>query len=67
MTIKEWRTEYEDQINDKFIVYGHTHRGYVDKEKKEANTGSWVDGSRHPQYKKNTYIIITDITPIDDL
>ena len=46
-TIKEWRKEYKAQIDDKFIVYGHTHRPYVDKANKEANTGSWVDDPEH--------------------
>jgi UDP-2,3-diacylglucosamine pyrophosphatase LpxH len=57
-TIKEWRTKYKDQIDDKFIVYGHTHRPFVDIAKREANTGSWVDDPSHPMYEKNTYIII---------
>jgi UDP-2,3-diacylglucosamine pyrophosphatase LpxH len=59
-TIEEWRTEYKDQIDDKFIIYGHTHRPYVDKANKEANTGSWVDDSEHPWYKKNTYLTIEE-------
>ena len=59
-TIEEWRTEYKTQIDDKFIVYGHTHRPYVDKARKEANTGSWVDDPEHPMYMKNTYITIEE-------
>lgn len=59
-TIKEWRKKYKDQIDDKFIIYGHTHRPYVDKANKEANTGSWVDDPEHPWYKKNTYITIEE-------
>jgi UDP-2,3-diacylglucosamine pyrophosphatase LpxH len=64
-TIEEWRTEDKNQIDDKFIVYGHTHRPYVDTAKKEANTGSWVDDPQHPPpenntYKKNTYITIEE-------
>jgi predicted phosphodiesterase len=59
-TIKEWRKKYKEQINDKFIIYGHTHIPYVDKANKEANTGSWVDDPEHPWYKKNTYITIEE-------
>ena len=59
-TIKQWRTKYKDQIDDKFIIYGHTHRPYTDEDKKEANTGSWVSDAKRSYLKKNTYITIEE-------
>jgi UDP-2,3-diacylglucosamine pyrophosphatase LpxH len=54
------RKEFEDQMGDCFIVYGHTHRPFVDLEQKIANTGSWVDDTSVPYLKKDTYITIEE-------
>ncbi|MBU7014540.1 MAG: UDP-2,3-diacylglucosamine diphosphatase [Theionarchaea archaeon] len=54
------REEFEDQIGDCFIVYGHTHHSYVDPEQKMANTGSWVDDTSVPHLIKDTYITIDE-------
>jgi UDP-2,3-diacylglucosamine pyrophosphatase LpxH len=54
------RKELEDQVGDCFIVYGHTHRSFVDLEQKIANTGSWVDDTSAPHLKKDTYITIEE-------
>lgn len=59
-TIKEQKEVYKDQIGDKFIVYGHTHRPFVDVAGCLANTGSWVDEPSRPYLKKNTYIAIEE-------
>lgn len=34
-----------------FIVFGHTHKPFIDVQKRVANTGSWIKGASHP----NTY------------
>jgi UDP-2,3-diacylglucosamine pyrophosphatase LpxH len=60
--IEELRKKFEDQIGDRFIVYGHTHRPFVDEERRQANTGSWVDDPNLPMFKKNTYIAIEENT-----
>lgn len=57
------REEFRDQMGDTFLVYGHTHRPFVDEENRLANTGSWVDDPLLPMYKKNTYIQIEDFKP----
>ena len=39
------------------LVYGHTHRPFIDKEKGVVNTGSWVD--EEPEGRpRNTYVTI---------
>lgn len=62
-TIDQWREKNADQLNDKYIVYGHTHRGGVDGERRVGNTGSWVDDPSHPELEKNTYIAIEEGEP----
>ena len=34
-----------------FVVFGHTHKPFIDVEKRVANTGCWVDGT----LPSNTY------------
>ncbi|MBU7023992.1 MAG: hypothetical protein HXS40_07470, partial [Theionarchaea archaeon] len=50
------RKELEDQVGDCFIVYGHTHRSFVDQKHKIANTGSWVDDASASHHKEDTCI-----------
>jgi predicted phosphodiesterase len=37
---------------DEILVFGHTHRSFVNKKENVVNTGSWVSESRTP----NTYV-----------
>jgi UDP-2,3-diacylglucosamine pyrophosphatase LpxH len=39
------------------LVYGHTHRPFIDEENTVANTGSWVDEGP-PDRLRNTYLMI---------
>ncbi|MGA9140371.1 MAG: metallophosphoesterase [Methanocella sp.] len=41
------------------LVYGHTHRPFINEEKTVANTGSWVDEGPADR-PRNTYVIIED-------
>lgn len=43
-----------------WLVYGHTHRGYVDEESKTANTGSWGRGGEDSRLD---YLIIENGMP----
>lgn len=45
---------------DEALVYGHTHRPFINKEKTVANTGSWVDESALSKEYHNSYIEISD-------
>ncbi len=39
------------------LIYGHTHKPFINEEKTIANTGSWVDEGP-PDRPRNTYIVI---------
>lgn len=41
------------------LIFGHTHRPFIDYEKKVANTGSWIDELPIKSHQ-NTYIQIKD-------
>jgi hypothetical protein len=41
-------------MKDDVLVLGHTHRPFIDEDKKVANTGSWVSEAA----EQNTYITI---------
>lgn len=41
------------------VIYGHTHRPFIDEEKGVANTGSWVDEGPADRLR-NTYVVIKD-------
>ncbi len=41
------------------LVYGHTHRPFINEEKTVANTGSWVDEGPVDR-PRNTYVTIED-------
>ena len=41
------------------LIYGHTHRPFINEEKTVANTGSWVDEGP-PDRPRNTYLVIQD-------
>ena len=41
---------------DEFLIFGHTHKPFIDKENKVANTGSWVNSTE----EFNTYITISN-------
>ncbi len=58
--IAEWRNRNNDEIADKFIVYGHTHDPFVDENRQIANTGSWLNDPYFPYLEKNTYVTIRD-------
>ncbi|MBU7021386.1 MAG: UDP-2,3-diacylglucosamine diphosphatase [Theionarchaea archaeon] len=59
------REKFEDKIGDCFIVYGHTHRPYVDLNQKLANSGSWANDASTPHLKKDTYITIKESGAVD--
>jgi UDP-2,3-diacylglucosamine pyrophosphatase LpxH len=40
------------------LVYGHTHRPFINEEKTVVNSGSWVDEG--PDRPQNTYVVIED-------
>jgi predicted phosphodiesterase len=42
---------------DENLVFGHTHRPFIDKDRKVANTGSWIDELPEKD-KQNSYIQI---------
>lgn len=42
---------------DESLVYGHTHKPYINEEKTVANTGSWVDEGPADR-PRNTYVVI---------
>ena len=44
---------------DQYLIYGHTHDAYLDKDKKVANTGCW-GVQDDPKNKKLLYIEIID-------
>jgi predicted phosphodiesterase len=39
------------------LVYGHTHKPFINEEKTVANTGSWVDEGPADR-PRNTYVVI---------
>jgi outer membrane scaffolding protein for murein synthesis (MipA/OmpV family) len=41
---------------DEFLIFGHTHRPLLKKDKRVANSGSWITYAQQP----NTYIQIKD-------
>lgn len=43
---------------DETLIFGHTHKPFINREKKVANTGSWVD--ELPRSGQNSYIEISD-------
>jgi len=45
--------------DEEFIVYGHTHRPFVDTEKRVANTGCWIKDSEYT----NTYFEFKEWPP----
>lgn len=59
-TIKTWKEE-KNMVNT-WIVYGHTHDPFVDKERCIVNTGSWMDDPYYPHFEKYTYITIEEGT-----
>lgn len=59
-TAEKERKENKDQIGDKFMVFGHTHRPFVDAQRRLANTGSWVDDPTRPYLERNTYLVIEE-------
>lgn len=57
--IKDRASEKLDTFTeDTYLVYGHTHRPYVDAKNRLVNTGSWVE--RDDSVPWNTYIEIID-------
>lgn len=45
------KAHFEITGEDEFIVYGHTHKPFIDIEKRVANTGCWIKGTK----PANTY------------
>ena len=44
---------------DENLIFGHTHRPFINKDKKVANTGSWVNELKEKEHQ-NSYIEIND-------
>ncbi len=52
------RENNKSQFDDDYMVYGHTHRPFVDTGNCLANSGSWVSDPDNPSVAKNTYLVI---------
>lgn len=45
--------------SDEWLIFGHTHRPFLEKENRVANTGSWV-GEGNEKKKVNTFVKIDE-------
>ncbi|MFQ5892471.1 MAG: hypothetical protein ACE5HW_06725 [Candidatus Methanofastidiosia archaeon] len=57
--IEKIKNEAKKKIEDKFIIYGHTHKPFVNDKILQANIGSWVTELKSSK-SKNTYIKVEE-------